>query len=67
MTLWLENAATFTWVGHGVFSSTSGAGVTGCYVSAGRKVLSQELNSVRITLTNGTDTFDAGEMNIAYL
>jgi hypothetical protein len=34
--------------------------------SAGSKTLSGTLDRVRITTVNGTDTFDAGSINILY-
>lgn len=43
--------------------STYGA-TTSC--SAGSKTLSTQLDRVRITTVNGTDTFDAGSINIMY-
>jgi hypothetical protein len=56
----LENSSAFTWVESGtVTTSTPHIGN-----SAGRKSLSAELDRVRITTDNGTDTFDAGEVNI---
>lgn len=36
------------------------------YLSTGSKALSATLDRVRITATNGTDTFDAGTVNIMY-
>lgn len=36
------------------------------YYSAGSKTLSDTLTQVRITTVNGTDTFDAGTINIMY-
>lgn len=51
-----------TWVGSGVFKNTTA--VT-CY-GAGDKTLSGTLDRLRITTTNGTDTFDAGSINILY-
>jgi len=35
-------------------------------IIAGSKALSAALDRVRITTANGTDTFDAGLINIAY-
>ena len=43
--------------------STYGA-TTSC--SAGSKTLSAQLDRVRVTTVNGTDTFDAGSINIMY-
>jgi hypothetical protein len=59
----LLNAATNTWVTQGIISL--GAGV-GSYYIAGSKSLSATLDRVRITTVNGTDTFDAGTINILY-
>jgi hypothetical protein len=52
-----------TWVASGTqgYSVNVYAGVTG-----GRIALSGALDRVRITTTNGTDTFDAGSINILY-
>jgi len=36
------------------------------YVAGGTKTLSATLDRVRITTVNGTDTFDAGSINILY-
>jgi len=48
-------------------SGTSGYGVaTGTATSGGHVSLGGVLNIVRITTTNGTDTFDAGSVNILY-
>ena len=41
-------------------------GTTGIIYSAGTKTLSDTLTQVRITTVNGTDTFDAGSINILY-
>lgn len=61
MTLNLMDAATFQWVSshsHKVATTAAAAG-------GGEKALSAELTQVRITRT-GTDTFDAGAVNISY-
>ena len=50
------------WVGTGLFNNT-GAAVANL---AGSKTLSGTLDRVRITTVNGTDTFDAGSINILY-
>ena len=63
-----HGAITFNLLGSNVFSasgSTYQAG-TGTYVVAGSKTLSDTLTQVRITTVNGTDTFDAGSINILY-
>ena len=45
----------------------SGAAATGLIaVGGGNKTLSATLDRVRITTVNGTDTFDAGSINILY-
>lgn len=68
-TLWgsviltLHNSSTFTWAAQGVFSSGSGS----TFTTAGRKSLSAELDRIRIITPNGTDTFDDGAVNIAYI
>lgn len=61
MRLFLENSTSNTWV----YSFT---GVTAAVkvFGDGYKTLSAELDRVRITTTNGTDAFDAGEINIQY-
>jgi hypothetical protein len=52
------------WVAQGVvFQATSTANVA---QTAGTKTLSGALDRVRITTVNGTDTFDAGSINILY-
>ena len=62
MTIALVNSASYIWVANycGRLSSTnivsSGSGVT----------LSGTLDRIRITTVNGTDTFDAGSINILY-
>lgn len=45
-------------------ATTTGQAVT--LLSAGAKTLSGALDRVRITTVNGTDTFDAGSINILY-
>ncbi|MFA5026618.1 MAG: hypothetical protein WC713_01985 [Candidatus Methylomirabilota bacterium] len=59
----LENSTTFTWAEYGVLAiDTNGQSNS----SGGAKSLSAELDRVRITTVNGTDAFDAGEVNISY-
>ena len=53
-----------TWVGSGSFSREAGSNTM--FFSAGSKTLSGTLDRVRITTVNGTDTFDAGSINILY-
>ena len=62
MVLMLENSTTNTWVGaHSGTATTSSSSCGG-----GSKSLSATLDRLRITTVNGTDLFDAGEVNIAY-
>jgi hypothetical protein len=61
LTLELLNSATFIWVSTGTIKWGTGNGVT-----SGDKTLSAELDRVRITTISGTDTFDAGTINIQY-
>ena len=61
MTLALIDAATFAWA-----SSHSGAiSTSACASGGGSKSTSAELTRVRVT-RSGTDTFDAGTVNILY-
>ena len=57
----LENAANNTWVATGMlgFSNTGLVSFVG-----GSKSLSEALTQARLTTSGGTDTFDAGEINI---
>jgi hypothetical protein len=59
----LTNITGNVWVGAGaiVFEGTVASAL-----SAGKVTLSGSLDRVRITTTNGTDTFDAGTINILY-
>jgi hypothetical protein len=64
-TLTLLNASTNLWA----FSSTLGASAGGSsltYVGAGSKALTGALDRVVLTTLNGTNTFDAGSVNIQY-
>ena len=51
------------WVAGGTIHTTNGIYVHSC---AGSKELSATLDRIRITTENGTDTFDAGKINILY-
>ena len=51
------------WVASGVLAGTATAVI---YTTAGGISLGQPLVGVRITTTNGTDTFDLGSINIMY-
>lgn len=61
-TLVLVDAATFTWS-----FSTNASTATNVSIGSGNKSLSGELTTVRLTTINGTDTFDAGSVNIIYM
>ena len=63
ITLTLENASSFTWAAS-VNIGKSNIARTGS--GGGSKSLSAELDRVRITTSGGTDTFDAGEINITF-
>ena len=52
-----------TWAAFGNLSRSDGAQI---FNVAGSKALSDTLTQVRITTANGTDTFDAGTINILY-
>lgn len=51
-----------------VFGGNSSTDVTiaRCFFGSGSKTLSDTLTQLRITTVNGTDTFDAGSINILY-
>jgi hypothetical protein len=53
------------WTANGSFAG-SGSAAGFIYSTAGSKTLSTTLDRVRITTVNGTDTFDAGSVNILY-
>lgn len=57
------NASSNLWSVMGIISRTDTA-TTSCF--SGTKTLSGTLDRVRVTATNGTDTFDAGSINILY-
>lgn len=59
----LEDSSDFTWIGFGNLTQDGSAKVNS---SAGGKALSATLDRVRITTVNGSDTFDAGAINISY-
>jgi hypothetical protein len=58
----LIDASANRWTGSGSLSWT----VNPIMLNAGSKELSATLDRVRITTVNGTDTFDAGTINILY-
>lgn len=55
--------AAFVWVAAGTFAQTSSART---FVTGGQVTLAAALTQVRLTTSNGTDTFDAGTINIHY-
>lgn len=72
-----NNGAAFTFSGHMTITNVSGnIWVASCVggstntnlaiLGGGNKTLSNTLTQVRITTENGTDTFDAGTINIMY-
>ena len=58
------NISSNTWVESGSIGNNTGSGAN--FTSAGNIALSGTLDRVRITTVNGTDTFDAGTINIIY-
>jgi hypothetical protein len=61
--LTIANVATNVWIASGTFDE---ANATAAGHTQGFKNLSGTLDRVRITTVNGTDTFDAGTVNIIY-
>lgn len=56
-----------TWVASGLTGSeVVGLGNLSTQLIAGNKTLSAKLDRVRLTTVNGTDTFDAGSVNISW-
>ena len=60
----ISNLTGNVWVAQGVFAAV--VSTTLSFTSSGISTLSGTLDRVRITTTNGTDTFDAGSINILY-
>jgi hypothetical protein len=58
-----SNLSGNNWVGTGMFGRSDSDGIN---VSAGSVPLGAALTAVRLTTVNGTDTFDAGSVNIMY-
>jgi len=58
----LVNSATNLWMSSGIYISGTVSG----NANSGNVTLSGTLDRVRITTVNGTDTFDAGTINILY-
>lgn len=63
VTLTLEDSSANTWIASGVTAHSNGEKTN---TTAGSKSLSATLDRIRITTVNGTDTFDAGTINISY-
>jgi hypothetical protein len=63
ITISLLNSSTNAWAAAGVIATSDTAGTI---QTAGTKALSDILTTLRITTVNGTDTFDAGTVNIIY-
>lgn len=61
ITLHRHNAATFAWV-----CAHNGYNNSGVIQGGGSATLTAALDRVRLTTVNGTDTFDAGSIQIAY-
>jgi outer membrane murein-binding lipoprotein Lpp len=64
ITLALINGTTNTWAF--AINAAPNSSATHTLVGAGAKSLSATLDRLRITASNGTDTFDAGVVNILY-
>lgn len=58
----ITNLSGNIWVSSSIINATLGVSAIG----AGTKTLSDVLTQIRITTANGTDTFDAGSINIIY-
>jgi uncharacterized protein YjbI with pentapeptide repeats len=58
----IANLSGNTWVSSGVLGITVG----GSFISGGNLTLGGVLDQIRVTTVNGTDTFDAGVINIIY-
>jgi hypothetical protein len=58
----ISNLNSNIWTEQGMFTSN----VTNLMPSGGSKTLSAALDRIRITTVNGTDTFDAGTINILF-
>lgn len=63
MDISLLDAAANIWVAHGVFTQTA---VARTFTTAGQITLASALTTLRITTSNGTDTFDLGSVNVIF-
>lgn len=59
----LMNASAFTWACHSIVGHSNATNIS---MGAGVKSLTAELTQLAITTVGGSDTFDAGEINISY-
>jgi hypothetical protein len=62
-TMTINNFGSNIWCSTGAWANASDQNINYC---AGSSTLSATLDRVRITTVNGTDTFDAGSINILY-
>jgi hypothetical protein len=62
--LTLENSSTNTWALQGILAARQ---ANSTFTLAGTKPLSAVLDRIRITTLNGSDAFDLGQINIAYI
>lgn len=63
--LFLQNSSTNSWVASGTLGQTTVPASNGSLSTCGgNKALSGTLDRIRVTTVNGTDTFDAGSINI---
>ena len=62
----ITNITGNTWIFSGVVSQVTVAGTPLSMQGGGSLVLGGTLDRIRVTTTNGTDTFDAGSINIMY-
>ena len=60
----ISNLTGNTWIASGTLGITSSVAIA--IISAGSLALSGVLDRLRLTTVNGTDTFDAGSINILY-
>jgi hypothetical protein len=64
ITLTLMDAASNLWTASGTLGTSSSTRC--CFWMGGTKALASVLTRLRVTTINGTDTFDAGTINIMY-
>ncbi len=62
----IQNITGNTWVSSSCGAGVDGAGSSTSRTGGGSLALGGTLDRVRITTVNGTDTFDAGSINILY-